>query len=45
MKIPVTFPPGRAKLATKPLATGSLSRSMEMIGMVDVSFRPSSHLS
>src|SRR5437879_675631 len=31
---PVTLPPGRARLATKPLATGSLSRSIASTGNV-----------
>jgi hypothetical protein len=34
---PVMFPPGCAKLATKPLPTGSLSAAM-MMGIVTVAF-------
>ena len=37
-KIPVRFPPGRAKLAMKPLATGSDSRSSPTTGIVFVAF-------
>src|SRR5258708_149736 len=33
---PVTLPPGRARLLTKPLATGSLSRSIAITGMLVV---------
>src|SRR5262245_66353366 len=42
--MPVTFPPGRARLATTPLETGSVSRSMATIGIVVVSFRPTARL-
>ena len=33
---PVTLPPGRARVATTPLATGSVSKSIATIGMVRV---------
>jgi hypothetical protein len=36
--LPVTFPPGRARLATKPMPTGSDTATM-MIGMVEVARR------
>jgi hypothetical protein len=35
--MPVTFPPGRPRLAASPLATGSVSRSTTTTGMVWVS--------
>src|SRR5437870_1815796 len=35
---PVTLRPGRARLATKPLATGSLSRSIAITGMLVVAW-------
>jgi hypothetical protein len=34
----VTFPPGRARLATKPVATGSMDAPAITIGMVRVAF-------
>jgi hypothetical protein len=36
----VTLPPGRAKLATKPIPTGSFA-SAKTIGMIDVACRVS----
>jgi hypothetical protein len=36
--LPVTFPPGRARLATNPMPTGSETSTMTM-GMVDVARR------
>ena len=36
------FPPGRSRLATIPLATGSVSRSRATIGMALVAFRTAS---
>src|SRR5262249_26293147 len=35
---PVKLPPGRAKLLTQPLETGSFSRSIPTIGIVVVAF-------
>jgi len=34
---PVTFPPGRARLATRPIPTGSLT-NMKTIGIVELAF-------
>jgi hypothetical protein len=38
-KTPVTFPPGRDKLATQPAATGSVSRSTPTMGVVRLASR------